>query len=218
MMRAMLHAKGERAASLILRTKYKDKAIQLASSFNQALANSADARVKRELRRAARSDGLSSRQLRRRGLGGIARGDAKGGKHGALNFKSLLALHDMWKAYAARALAAGPPKGAGKKALRKFLLSADLQGSYLHVEKSRTSSLVGQTGIVVEETDAAFALMGTDDRVRLVPKDGAVFALGVAGARVTLFGAQIVGRQRAKMPAAQGAKAGGGPVLRTTAL
>ena len=140
-------------------------------------------RAARAVVRAKQSAGISNQQCKRKGLGPVP-----SGAHAALNFAAMLPLHELWQQYAAEGM-------ARNRNVQRFLLNADLQGCYLKVEKSSTASLIGLTGIVVEETNTLFLLVSTVNRIRRVPKAGCVFALAAAGARVTLHGATMIGRQ-----------------------
>lgn len=59
------------------------------------------------------------------------------------------------------------------------LLKADFTGISLKVISSRNASLVGIYGVVVEETASTFALISSDDKVRVVPKDGTQFEVRI---------------------------------------
>jgi len=85
------------------------------------------------------------------------------------------------------------------KALQQRILTADLQGAFLHVTNSKTASYIGMRGIVVEETQDLFLLMGCDDRIRRIVKRGTVFACAVnEHTKAHLHGNFMVGRQTAQ--------------------
>lgn len=55
------------------------------------------------------------------------------------------------------------------------LSKADVTGASLSVTSSRNDSLIGITGIVIEETASTFRLLTCKSRVKVVPKDGTQF-------------------------------------------
>jgi RNase P/RNase MRP subunit p29 len=171
------------ALSKLVTDRMGHRALILDKTRGPADAQGSRDRAARAVIRAKQSEGVSNKQCKRKGLG-----PTPSGAHAALTFAAMLPLHELWKQYAADGL-------ARDKNAQRFLLSADLQGCFLKVEKSSTASLIGLTGIVVEETNTLFLLMGTDSRIRRVPKAGCVFALAAGGVRVTLHGATMIGRQ-----------------------
>lgn len=112
-------------------------------------------------------------------------------------FAALLPLHYLHCRYLAQLLALAPcpaarpiptpakPEshapsllpGLSPEGLQSKLVKADLTGAKLRVLAARNPSLAGIVGLVVEETAGSFRLLSVDGRVRVVPKEGAQFAL-----------------------------------------
>lgn len=67
--------------------------------------------------------------------------------------------------------------GVSPEALQSKLVKADLTGAKLVVRAARNASLVGISGLVIEETAGSIRLVGTDSRVRVIPKVGTQFTL-----------------------------------------
>lgn len=101
-------------------------------------------------------------------------------------------MHEMWKTYA-RSLVMDC---SGHDAmLQSLLLVADLHGAVLAVVESKNAGFVGTQGIMVRETDHTFGIMTVENKLRVVPKAGAVFMLQLDSLRISLFGNNLFGRQ-----------------------
>ena len=61
------------------------------------------------------------------------------------------------------------------------LSKADFTGIHLFILSSRNPSLVGISGLVIEETASTFRLVSKDNLVRIIPKDGTQFKLSFPG-------------------------------------
>lgn len=56
-------------------------------------------------------------------------------------------------------------------------MKADMTGAKMSVRAARNPSLVGLSGIVIEETAGSIRLVGEDSRLRVIPKIGTQFTL-----------------------------------------
>lgn len=90
-------------------------------------------------------------------------------------------LHGMWCGYMRDILGLGDgtrsyldPQGAGP-----ILASADYHGALLQVVRSRCTSRVGITGIVLRDTRFTFELITKSNEVKTVPKEHTVFGFEV---------------------------------------
>jgi ribonuclease P protein subunit POP4 len=99
-------------------------------------------------------------------------------------------MHEMWESYA-RSLVAE----CNDASLQPRLLAADLHGAILAVVESKSTSYVGTQGIMIRETDQTFGIVTVQDKLRVVPKAGAVFMLQLDCLRITLFGNNLFSRQ-----------------------
>ncbi|KAH9991735.1 Rof/RNase P-like protein [Russula vinacea] len=68
------------------------------------------------------------------------------------------------------------PMAAGMHAK---LVKADFHGSIMTVRRSKNASLVGASGIVVQETENTFKVVTRKDKLKVLPKQGSVFAFAV---------------------------------------
>lgn len=76
----------------------------------------------------------------------------------------------------AHAMKAAMPSAAGMHAK---LVKADFHGSIMTLRRSKNTSLVGLSGIVVQETENTFKVVTRKDRLKVLPKQGSVFAFAV---------------------------------------
>ncbi|KAH9972394.1 Rof/RNase P-like protein [Russula compacta] len=114
---------------------------------------------------------------------------------------------------AAAAAAAAMPQAAGMHAK---LVKADFHGSIMTVRRSRNAALVGASGIVVQETENTFKVVTRKDKLKVLPKQGSVFAFAVP-----LYGTEPSAAAAAAASGAFGTNSGtkscndGGEVART---
>jgi len=76
----------------------------------------------------------------------------------------------------APAMKAAMPMAAGMHAK---LVKADFHGSIMTVRRSKNAALVGASGIVVQETENTFKVVTRKDKLKVLPKQGSVFAFAV---------------------------------------
>ncbi|KIM33258.1 hypothetical protein M408DRAFT_151787 [Serendipita vermifera MAFF 305830] len=100
-------------------------------------------------------------------------------------------VHAMWTSYIAEALGLAPrpevlptkeqignvmPSTAG---LQAKLIKADLHGCIVKVKECKNASRVGREGIVVHETSNTFKIVTKEDKLKVLPKQGAIFTLSL---------------------------------------
>jgi len=101
-------------------------------------------------------------------------------------------LHRLWLGYmsellglttvdtlgeeTAHAMKAAMPSAAGMHAK---LVKADFHGSIMTTRRSKNASLVGVSGIIVQETENTFKVVTRKDKLKVLPKQGSVFAFAV---------------------------------------
>ncbi|KAM0721823.1 hypothetical protein Q7P37_002748 [Cladosporium fusiforme] len=90
-------------------------------------------------------------------------------------------LHKMWCGYMREilGLAEGKRTHVDAQDAGPFLASADYHGAMVEVVRSRCSSRVGLTGIVVKDTKFTFEIVTKGDVVKTCPKEHTVFRLKV---------------------------------------
>ena len=88
-------------------------------------------------------------------------------------------LHKMWCAYMRDILGLtdGRRKNVEAQDAGPFLASADYHGAMAEVVRSRCSSRVGMTGIVVKDTKFTFEIVTKENIVKTCPKEHTVFRL-----------------------------------------
>lgn len=88
-----------------------------------------------------------------------------------IEFSSLLPLYDLWREYIGKVISS--MKNAAD--LIK-LVKCDYHGACVTVTGAKNASLVGLTGIIIQETKLTLRLVSETGRVVVVPKSGCVFA------------------------------------------
>lgn len=90
-------------------------------------------------------------------------------------------LHKMWCGYLREILGLAEGKRTHVEAqdAGPFLASADYHGALVEVVRSRCSSRVGLTGIVVKDTKFTFEIVTKGDVVKTCPKEHTIFRLKV---------------------------------------
>jgi ribonuclease P protein subunit POP4 len=88
-------------------------------------------------------------------------------------------LHKIWCAYMREILGLTDGKRAHVEAqdAGPFLVSADYHGAMMEVVRSRCTSRVGMTGIVVKDTRFTFEIVTKENVVKTCPKEHTVFRL-----------------------------------------
>lgn len=69
----------------------------------------------------------------------------------------------------------------------KKLLKADLHGARVSVVQSKTPSLVGVTGLLIQETQEAFKILTMRNRVKIVPKRSSIFTIYLDHAKKHIY-------------------------------
>lgn len=101
-------------------------------------------------------------------------------------------LHELWKGYINELLK--PTSNSKTNLLAQKMLKADFHGCKLKVSRSRCASVVGLQGIVLQETQNTFKIIGIDDRVRTIPKTHTVFTFTALGYKFTIYGQNMMYR------------------------
>ena len=82
------------------------------------------------------------------------------------------------------------PAGGGAATADK-VAKADYHGACLCIVKSKCPSLVGISGIVLQETEGTFRIICPDNQQRCIPKQNSVFTLRHDDKLMTIYGNHI---------------------------
>ncbi|KAI8815005.1 hypothetical protein BJ742DRAFT_481 [Cladochytrium replicatum] len=99
-------------------------------------------------------------------------------------------LHQLWAQYMEEMIG----NVTDPSTLLPKLVKADLHGCKLTVVRSKCPTYVGQSGILLKETENMFELIGNDNKLRSIPKMNSVFTFQIKGQLVTLYGNQFCTR------------------------
>lgn len=97
-------------------------------------------------------------------------------------------LHDLWKDYINSLINFKKVTPKNMQEFEAKLLKADLHGSMVTVTKAKCSSLIGQSGIVLQETKNTFKIITTSDQLKTIPKQNTIFSLTVGEFLVSIYG------------------------------
>lgn len=117
-----------------------------------------------------------------------------------LNYSEYEKLNEAWLSYATSCLLTCIPKNApsqefelNEEMVLNCLKQLDYHGCKLKVSRSKTSSLVGLSGIVLKDTRNVFYMLAEDNEVKVVPKCGNLFEFELfEHCRLTLVGANMI--------------------------
>ncbi|XP_011331851.2 ribonuclease P protein subunit p29 [Ooceraea biroi] len=126
-----------------------------------------------------------------------------------LKYSEVYPLNQLWLDYMRDLLGvtsfAGIPKSpedSNWESVNQQLMRADFHGANITIHKSRCASLVGLTGIIIQDTKRTFKICGTDDSIRTIPKDLVIICIHM-GNGVTL---KVYGKHLAVRPVERAVK------------
>lgn len=117
-----------------------------------------------------------------------------------LNYSEYEKLNEAWLSYATSCLLTCIPRNApsqefelNEEMVLNCLKQLDYHGCKLKVSRSKTSSLVGLSGIVLKDTRNVFYMLAEDNEVKVVPKCGNLFEFELFDhCRLTLVGSNMI--------------------------
>lgn len=96
-----------------------------------------------------------------------------GNKNGKLKYKDLLPLNKMWLEYILQAIGFKSFKDLPTSSIdqrwemiNQRLMKADYHGAKISVIRSKCPSLIGITGLIVQDTKNTFRVISEDDTIR----------------------------------------------------
>lgn len=119
-------------------------------------------------------------------------------KNKKLEYTSYEKMNDSWKAYAASCLLTCLPKDVSidrgelkEENVLNCLKQIDYHGCLVTVVRSTAKSLIGLTGIILQDKKNVFFVLCKDNRTRIVPKYGNLFEFELFGCKFTLVGSNM---------------------------
>jgi ribonuclease P protein subunit POP4 len=110
-------------------------------------------------------------------------------------YELYLPLHNLWNDYINDLICFEKLTEKSLQDAAKRLMNADLHAALLHVMQSKCPSLVGVSGLVLQETKNTFRLVTADNKLKTIPKQNTVFCLPVGNHKFMIYGNNF--RQRA---------------------
>ncbi|XP_029177178.1 ribonuclease P protein subunit p29-like [Nylanderia fulva] len=100
------------------------------------------------------------------------------GNKSQIKYSDLLPLNQLWLNYMRTLLGVESftsiPENSNNpnwENVSQQLIKADLHGAKISIDKSKCPTLVGVTGIVIQDTKNTFRICGLDNVIRTIPKD-----------------------------------------------
>ncbi|XP_024947311.1 ribonuclease P protein subunit p29 isoform X1 [Cephus cinctus] len=122
-------------------------------------------------------------------------------RNSALKYVDMVPLNKMWLDYMKHMLdvknfAALPdnPIDVHWDNVSQKLLKADFHGAIITISRSKCPSLVGITGIIIQDTKGTFRVLGKDNIIRTIPKEVVVFDIYMESTTLQLFGRELCTR------------------------
>lgn len=120
------------------------------------------------------------------------------GSEYGMKYNDLLPLNDLWLKYMKEMLGEKffknipqDPLDPNWESVNQQLMKADFHGAEILVIQSKCPSLVGQGGIIIQDTKNAFRICGKDNRIRTIPKDVIIMNIHLGQNKLELFGKEI---------------------------
>ncbi|KAF9160563.1 RNase P/RNase MRP complex subunit [Actinomortierella ambigua] len=154
-------------------TKVKNKVFLLDNPAKDT--NAAKEKVKEKKKRDRKAKALNAREKRNLKVYDIPQ-DAR-------QYIKYLPLHELWKSYMNEIFGGSTPIAFVQK-----LLKADLHGACITVTRSKCPSYVGQTGIMVQETEQTFQIITEKNALRTIPKQNSIFCIRFGENLFTIYG------------------------------
>lgn len=121
-------------------------------------------------------------------------------------YELFLPLHELWKQYIID-LCNGLAPTCNPQFVQGKLLKADFHGAIIKVVRSKCSSYVGLTGILVQEFKHVFKIITKEDKLKVIPKRKSVFEVEINGFVSHIYGSRF--EQRASERSAKKFKSRG---------
>ncbi|KAL1744117.1 Rof/RNase P-like protein [Schizophyllum fasciatum] len=130
-------------------------------------------------KKVAIGNAMSRKETRERGLWQLSKEQSR--------FDLFVPLHHLWMGYMSELMELSQlshgkrPEDCmpGSAGMHAKLVKADLHGSILTVKQSKNAALIGLSGITILETENAFRVVTRANKVKLIPKENAIFSLAL---------------------------------------
>eukprot|EP00026_Physarum_polycephalum_P017458 Phypoly_transcript_18691.p1 GENE.Phypoly_transcript_18691~~Phypoly_transcript_18691.p1 ORF type:complete len:204 (+),score=36.72 Phypoly_transcript_18691:87-698(+) len=99
-------------------------------------------------------------------------------------------LHQLWSQYISSIVDQNLPN----EACQTKLLKADFHGAIITVEKSKCPTVIGMSGILIQETENTMKIVTKEDELKVLPKRGTIFSFNIHNKRVEIYGNHILYR------------------------
>ncbi|XP_033341902.2 ribonuclease P/MRP subunit POP4 [Megalopta genalis] len=115
-----------------------------------------------------------------------------------MKYNDLLPLNQLWLNYMQQMLGSKffinvpvSPTDPNWENINQQLMKADFHGSKISVVGSKCPSLIGLSGIVIQDTKNTFRICGKDNVIRTIPKDVVRLNIHIKNVKLELFGKDL---------------------------
>ncbi|XP_050419797.1 ribonuclease P protein subunit p29 [Adelges cooleyi] len=122
-----------------------------------------------------------------------------------LSYDDAMKLNKLWLSYMKTVINLedlvsrgwnGKPCGKHWSGLMTSLYKCDYHGAHVKVISSRCCSYIGIQGVIILETKNTFQIVGPDNTLKTVPKNGCVFEIVLQGYLFHIYGQHFVTRSK----------------------
>ena len=142
--------------------------------------------IKKKKKIKKRTKSLTSRQKKEINLFKLEPEDA--------NYALYLPLHELWKDYMRDLLCLEKVSSKNQAEAERRFMKSDLHGSFIVVAKSKCPSVVGLSGIVLQETKHTFKIVTKSSQLKTIPKRGTVFSISLEEYVFAIYGSNFMFR------------------------
>ncbi|KZC12768.1 Ribonuclease P protein subunit p29, partial [Dufourea novaeangliae] len=115
-----------------------------------------------------------------------------------MKYNDLQSLNELWLNYMQQMLGSKfftnvptSPTDPNWENINQQLIKADFHGAEISVVGSKCPSLVGLSGIVIQDTKNTFRICGRDNIIRTIPKDVLIVSIHLTNVKLELFGKDL---------------------------
>jgi ribonuclease P protein subunit POP4 len=123
-------------------------------------------------------------------------------KNEKLDYEKYLKINSLWKNYAASCLLTCLPKEVkenesanilNEENVLNCLKQIDYHGCHLTIKRSNSKTLIGLSGIVLQDRKNVFFILSEDNQIKIVPKAGSLFEFELFDTfKLTLVGSNML--------------------------
>ncbi|KNC78834.1 hypothetical protein SARC_08751 [Sphaeroforma arctica JP610] len=120
-----------------------------------------------------------------------------------ITYEKAMPGHAMWLEYVSHLWSALPGESNSAQARASLLVSVDMHGCLITVSNARNASLVGVSGIVLQDSVRTFTIVTKTNAIKVLPKDGATFTTNAHSIVIVWHGNGLIAERLTRAKANQ---------------